>query len=68
MTIIRRNSKLEEEIDFDAILDDGRIVMPSYDEDFDLFGAIALSKKLGRVLTDEESKQFIRKRNDKPIK
>jgi hypothetical protein len=58
---MRAKKQLDKVFEFDELLEDGRLVMPSYGEEFDLFGAIALSKKLGRILTDEESKQFIRK-------
>jgi hypothetical protein len=60
---MRAKKQLDKVFEFDELLEDGRLVMPSYGEEFDLFGAIALSKKLGRILTDEESKQFIRKRD-----
>lgn len=50
---------LAKYLELEDILEDGRLVEPSKGK-YDLFGAIALSEKLGRPLTDEESKQFER--------
>lgn len=44
-------------LEFDSLLESTLIVEPNF-KGFNLMGAIALSKKLGRPLTDEESKQF----------
>lgn len=49
--------KMGKAFEFDKLLDDSRLVEPNF-KGYRLMDAIALSKKLGRPLTDEESKQF----------
>ena len=49
--------KMGKAFEFDALLNDSRLVQPNF-KSYDLIGAIALSKKLGRPLTADESKQF----------
>ena len=53
------DTKLIKYVNFDELLDDSLLVEPNF-KGYILMDAIALSKKLGRPLTDEESKQFER--------
>ena len=54
----KHNIQIIDSMHLEDTMEDGRLTSPSNGKEFRLREAIAYSRKIGRLLTEEEMKQF----------